>query len=36
VVAAGQLRVEDQNGNGLREVDTDPAPLVGVTFSARY
>jgi hypothetical protein len=36
VVAAGQLRVEDPNGNALREVDVDPAPLVGVTFSARF
>jgi len=36
VVTAGQLRVEDRNGNALREVDTDPAPLVGVTFTARF
>jgi len=36
VVTAGQLRVEDPNGNGLREVDVDPAPLLGVTFSARF
>jgi len=36
VVAAGQLRVEDPNGNAVREVDADPAPLVGVTFSARF
>lgn len=36
VVAAGQLRVEDPSGNAVREVDTDPAPLVGVTFSARF
>jgi hypothetical protein len=35
VVTAGQLRVEDPNGNAVREVDVDPAPLVGVTFSAR-
>jgi hypothetical protein len=36
VVTAGQLRVEDSNGNALREVDVDPAPLAGVTFSARF
>jgi hypothetical protein len=36
VVTAGQLRVEDQRGNTLREVDTDPAPLLSVTFSARF
>ncbi len=36
VVTAGQLRVEDRNGNALREVDVDPAPIFGVTFSARY
>jgi len=36
VVTAGQLRVEDPGGNTLREVDTDPAPLLGVTFSARF
>jgi len=36
VVTAGQLRVEDPNGNAVREVDADPAPLVGVTFSARF
>jgi hypothetical protein len=36
VVTASQLRVEDPNGNALREVDADPAPLLGVTFSARF
>ncbi len=36
VVTAGQLRVEDPDGNGLREVDVDPAPLLGLTFSARF
>ena len=36
VVTAGQLRVEDPDGNALREVDVDPAPLVGLTFSARF
>lgn len=36
VVTAGQLRVEDPNGNAVREVDVDPAPLVGVTLSARF
>jgi hypothetical protein len=30
------LRVEDPDGNGLREVDVDPAPLLGLTFSARF
>jgi hypothetical protein len=36
VVTASQLRVEDPNGNAVREVDADPAPLIGLTFSARY
>lgn len=35
VVTGGRLRVEDPNGNVLREVDVDPAPLFGVTFTAR-
>jgi hypothetical protein len=36
VVTAGQLRVEDPSGRQLREVDVDPAPLLAVTFSARF
>jgi hypothetical protein len=36
VIAGGELRVEDPSGNTLREVDTDPAPMVGLTFSARF
>ncbi len=35
VVTSGELRVENPNGNALREVDVDPAPLLGLTFSAR-
>jgi hypothetical protein len=36
VVLAGELRVEDSSGNELRKVDYDPAPLFGVTFTARF
>jgi hypothetical protein len=36
VIANGQLRVEDAQGNELREVDFDPAPLLAVSFSARF
>lgn len=36
MVTASQLRVEDPNGSALREVDADPSPLLGVTFSARF
>lgn len=36
VVTAGELRLEDPGGNTLREVDTDPAPLLSVHFSARF
>ena len=36
LVTAGQLRVEDASGNELHEVDFDPAPLFGATFSARF
>jgi hypothetical protein len=36
VVTAGQLRVEDASGTRLREVDVDPAPLLALTFSARF
>jgi hypothetical protein len=35
-VTAGQLRVEDASGRALREVDVDPAPLLGATLSARF
>ena len=33
---AGELRVEDSDGNELATTDFDPAPLLGVTFSARF
>jgi hypothetical protein len=33
---AGELRVEDSNGNELATTDFDPAPLLGVTISARF
>jgi len=36
VVTSGELRVEDANGNTLRKVDYDPAPIVGATFTARF
>lgn len=36
VITAGQLRVEDSAGNALREVDFDPALLLGLTFLARF
>jgi hypothetical protein len=36
VVTAGELRVEDSNGNELRKVDYDPAPFFGATFVARF
>lgn len=36
VVAAGDLRVEDSNGNRLVKVDYDPAPFVGATFVGRF
>jgi hypothetical protein len=36
VVVAGELRVEDSSGNRLRSEDYDPAPLLGVTFTARF
>jgi hypothetical protein len=35
-VTAGSLTVEDAAGQVLREVDFDTAPLLGITFSARY
>lgn len=36
VVMNGQLRVEDASGRELRQEDTDPAPLLGATFIARF
>ena len=33
VVVAGELRVDDSNGNNLRKVDYDPAPFFGATFT---
>jgi hypothetical protein len=36
VITNGRLRVEDPSGNELREVDFDPAPILGATFSARF
>jgi len=36
VVTAGQLRVEDSSGNALREVDFDPALLLGAALTARF
>lgn len=36
VVAGGRLTVEDPSGNELRQVDFDPAPLLGATFSTRF
>ena len=35
-VTAGSLTVEDTAGRVLREVDFGTAPLLGITFSARY
>ena len=35
-VTAGSLTVEDTAGRVLREVEFDTAPLLGITFSARY
>ena len=36
VIMNGQLRVEDGSGRELRQEDTDPAPLLGATFIARF
>ena len=33
---AGQLRVQDTNGNDVATANYDPAPLIGVAFSARF
>jgi hypothetical protein len=35
-VFAGEMRVEDPDGNLLRKVDYDPAPFVGATLTARF
>jgi hypothetical protein len=35
-VANGRLRVEDPNGNLLREDDFDLAPLVGLSLSGSF
>ena len=33
---AGELRLEDEDGNLLVESDNDPAPFIGVIFRARF
>lgn len=35
-VFGGELRLQDASGNDLVKTDFDPAPLIGVTFSARF
>jgi hypothetical protein len=35
-VVGGQLRVENSSGGLLHEEDFDPAPLIGLTFMARF
>lgn len=35
-VVGGELRLDDSNGNRIREVSFDPAPLLGATFSYRF
>ena len=35
-LVAGQLRVENSSGDRLQEEDFDPAPFVGLTFTARF
>jgi len=35
-IVGGKLRLEDRNGNEIREVSFDPAPLLGATFSYRF
>lgn len=35
-VVAGQLKVDNPSGDTLHEEDYDPAPFVGLTFSARF
>jgi hypothetical protein len=36
VVAGGELRVEDQNGNLLRKEEFDLAPIIGLNLTARF
>jgi hypothetical protein len=36
VIAGGELRVEDRNGNTLREEDFDTAPFVALTVTGRF
>lgn len=36
VVAGGKLRVENSSGDLVREEDSDPAPLFGLTFVGRF
>jgi hypothetical protein len=36
VVAGGELRVEDQNGNLLRKEEFDLAPIIGLNVTARF
>ncbi len=36
VSVGGELRLEDENGKTVSEVDYDPAGFAGVTFSARF
>ncbi len=36
MVVGGELRVENPSGGLLHEEDFDPAPLFGVTFTARF
>lgn len=36
IVLGGQLQVDDENGNTLREQDYDPAPYIGVRAVGRF
>ena len=36
IVLAGQLQLDDENGNTLREQDYDPAPYVGIRAVGRF
>lgn len=36
VALGGELKLDDQNGNTLREEDYDPAPYLGVRVSGRF
>lgn len=35
-IVGGKLRVENPNGDELREAEFDPQPLLGATFSMRF